>query len=210
MSQRECAGFNWPRLAVEAGEPVDICPRTCLSSECVFWLIPEPCPSAACGDAQPLKNTWSSSRLRRSSARSGLPVECPASVERGVAQPLNNTESVKFDRRPPMWCICPVQCSPSRCAGVGHPPQPLPDMRRADARSAEIGGPDGIAHSFQVSAYTGEPRPSKLRRNLLASDACRAALRDEAEELGPEVAGVGSSLLLAGGAERLARTASSP
>ena len=45
----------------------------------------------------------------------------------------------------------------SRCCGVGHPPQSLPDMRRADARSAQIGGPDCIGQLFQVSAYSVEP-----------------------------------------------------
>jgi hypothetical protein len=30
-------------------------------------------------------------------------------------------------------------------------------MRRADARSAQIGGPDDIAQDVQVIAYSGEP-----------------------------------------------------
>lgn len=42
-------------------------------------------------------------------------------------------------------------------SGVGHPEQPLPDVRRADARSAQIGSPDGIAHRFQINSYSGEP-----------------------------------------------------
>jgi hypothetical protein len=49
----------------------------------------------------------------------------------------------------------------SRLDAVGQPnsspPDPLPDVRRADARSAQIGGPDIISHRFQVSSYTGEP-----------------------------------------------------
>ena len=40
---------------------------------------------------------------------------------------------------------------------VGHPVKPLSDMRRALARSAQIGGPDCITQSFQVSTYSGEP-----------------------------------------------------
>ena len=54
-----------------------------------------------------------------------------------------------------------------RCAvlsdtrGVGHPEQALSDVRRAEARSAQIGGPDGISQCFQVSAYSGEPFTSK-------------------------------------------------
>jgi hypothetical protein len=42
------------------------------------------------------------------------------------------------------------------------PEQPLPDVGRADARSAQIGGPDGIAQLFQIMAYSGEPLPSSL------------------------------------------------
>jgi hypothetical protein len=41
--------------------------------------------------------------------------------------------------------------------GVGHPPKPLSDVRRADARRAQIGTPDGISHLFQVKAYSSEP-----------------------------------------------------
>lgn len=28
MSQRECAGFNWPPLSIPAEDPVSICPET--------------------------------------------------------------------------------------------------------------------------------------------------------------------------------------
>ena len=61
MSQRECAGFNWPRFPVDAGEPLGAGP-------------------------EPAKNTWSSIRLRPSPALAGFPAECPASVDLGVAQ----------------------------------------------------------------------------------------------------------------------------
>src|SRR5690606_30346224 len=69
--------------------------------------------------------------------------------------------------RPP-----PILAFIARCAsgdllssfatGVGHPEKPLPDVRRADARSAQIGGPDGISHCFQVSSYSGEPFTSSF------------------------------------------------
>jgi hypothetical protein len=52
-------------------------------------------------------------------------------------------------------------------------------VRRPDARSAQIGGPDGISHSFQVSAYSGEPLAAIFARNLFAKHDCRAALGDE-------------------------------
>jgi hypothetical protein len=57
-------------------------------------------------------------------------------------------------------------------AGVGQPDEPesLSDMRRADARSAQISRPDGVARSFQVSAYKVEPPEAVLARNLFAKD----------------------------------------
>ena len=45
---------------------------------------------------------------------------------------------------------------------VGHPIQSLPDLRRTDARSAQIGGSDPISQCFQVSAYSREPIPPIL------------------------------------------------
>lgn len=38
--------------------------------------------------------------------------------------------------------------------GVGNKPEPLPAVRRSDTRSAQIGGPDGIAHCFQVRTHS--------------------------------------------------------
>jgi hypothetical protein len=64
--------------------------------------------------------------------------------------------------------------SPSSCRGVGQPfsdePEALPDVRGVDARSAQIGGPDGISQRFQVKAYSVEPRPSVSTRNLFSKD----------------------------------------
>ncbi len=79
--------------------------------------------------------------------------------------------------------------------GVGHgaPVKALPEMRRTDPRSAQIGGPDGISQTFQVKAYSGEPVKPGAARNLLSKDDCRAALRDEAAHFGPKVALVGGA-----------------
>src|SRR5262245_13574370 len=95
--------------------------------------------------------------------------------------------------------LCCHQATPSFHAaggeidetGVGHEPQSLPDVRRADARSAQIGGPDGIYQSLQVSSNSGEPLAAIRACNLLAKDHCRAALGDEAVKSGPEVSLVG-------------------
>lgn len=52
--------------------------------------------------------------------------------------------------------------------GVSHPVEPLPDMRGADARSAQIRSPEGISQCFQVKVNKGEPIPAVTTRNLLS------------------------------------------
>jgi hypothetical protein len=79
-------------------------------------------------------------------------------------------------------------------------------VRRADARSRQIGGPAGISCSLQVSAYSGEPLAAILACNLFANDRCRAALGDEAEKSGPEVSLVGMALPLSRARKRLTWT----
>jgi hypothetical protein len=76
-------------------------------------------------------------------------------------------------------------------------------MGRADAVCAQYVRPAGVAFSFQVSEYSIEPAVPNRCFNLLSKDNCRAALADEPEHFGPEVAGVGSALLLARRAEWL-------
>lgn len=71
-------------------------------------------------------------------------------------------------------------------------------MRGADARSAQIGGPDGISQCFQVSAYSGEPSPAICARNLLSNDDCRQALGDEVPHDRPQMAHVVGSASLSG------------
>jgi hypothetical protein len=80
--------------------------------------------------------------------------------------------------------------------GVGHPEEPLPDVRRADARRAQIGGPAGISCVLQVKAYSRQPLPASRASNLLPKRHWRLALGDEAVKSGPEVALVGSASLL--------------
>jgi hypothetical protein len=83
-------------------------------------------------------------------------------------------------------------------------------VRRTDARSAQIESRDGVARSFQVSAYSVEPLEAVAARNLLSKDDRRAALADETEPVGPEVARVVESTPLAGAGEGLAGTAPGP
>jgi hypothetical protein len=98
--------------------------------------------------------------------------------------------------------------------GVGQPlsnkPEALADVRGADARSAQICRPNGVARCFHVRLYSVEPSEAVLARNLFSKDDWRAALADEPMELGPEVALVGKSCSLSGGAEWLAGTGAGP
>lgn len=104
--------------------------------------------------------------------------------------------------------------SPSFAPVVGQPDsdevEALTDVRRTDARSAQIRSPEGVARSFQVSAYSVEPREAVRARNLLSKDDWRAALADETEPLGPEVALVFDSLASTGDAEGLAGAGPGP
>jgi hypothetical protein len=59
---------------------------------------------------------------------------------------------------------------------VGHPVKTLSDVRRADARSAQICGPDSIGHSFHVSLYSGETKAFKRRLNDCPKDFCNCSL----------------------------------
>jgi hypothetical protein len=133
----------------------------------------------------------------------------------GVGQPAVITQSIRLLRRPfNDWSPFHLLTSPPRSApvefGDGHPVQPLPDVRGADARSAQIRRPDGVTLSFQVIVYKVKPGKGKRARNLLSSKNWRAALADEAEELGPEVALVVEAFASPGDAEPLAGTASGP
>jgi len=96
------------------------------------------------------------------------------------------------------------------CQPLSDKPEALSDVRRADARSAQISRPDGVSRCFHVSAYSVEPAEAVLARNLLSKDDCRAALVDEHVESGPEVALVGKSGSLSGGAEGLAGAGAGP
>jgi len=60
----------------------------------------------------------------------------------------------------------------------------LPDVRRAEARSAKIERPDGVVLCFHVSVYKVEPADAVFACNLLAEDCARVALADEVVESG--------------------------
>lgn len=81
-------------------------------------------------------------------------------------------------------------------------------MRAAEARSAQIARPEGVARCFHVSRYKIEP--IERARNLLSKDDWRAALVNEAIPYGPEMTLVVEAALLSRGAEGLAGAASRP
>src|SRR3990167_884494 len=69
--------------------------------------------------------------------------------------------------------------------GLGHEEQPLPDVWRPEARSAQIRRPDGVTRSSQITRNNVEPSESVVRRNLLAKNCVRAALSNEPEPCRP-------------------------
>ena len=181
MSQREKSGFSrYPAvLSVKAEEPSAVRPASIVA--CSFNGLA--LRSIAACDARP--------------SRQSLVV--------GVAQPANFTACSKL-----AVCFLPstvrpvasifsmlTERPPLGVFGVGHPEQSLTDVRRADARSAQIGGPDGISQRLQVSAYSGEPFAPIAACNLLSKDCWRTALSDKPEHFGPQVPLVRCSLPLA-------------
>ena len=100
----------------------------------------------------------------------------------GVAQLAKHAASIG-DR--PVWylrCLRASCAPPEPCTadvGVGHEEQSLSDVRRTDARSAEIDSPDGVVRCFQVSVNKVEPTEAVLARNLFSKHRCRLALPDE-------------------------------
>ena len=73
---------------------------------------------------------------------------------------------------------------------MGHPVNPLPEVRCADAVCAKYRRPAGVAFPLQVSEYSVEPSAANRRFNLLSKHRWRVALADEPIEVGPEVARV--------------------
>lgn len=138
---------------------------------------------------------------------------CTFSFARGVAHPDIRAASVSHATRPSSafvgtFCSCPS--FQSRAAAVGHEPQPLSDVRCADARSRQTGRPEGVAESFQVSLNKVEPPEANRCFNLLAKDDCRVALLDEVAPDGPKVPLVSKPRSAACRAERLTRTGPCP
>ena len=223
MSQRECAGFNWPGFPVSAGEPLDTTPRATVvgvgqlaSGGAVFsttvarlLLRLLKCPSPAdWGSRSPVlcafglwvaPCAWSSrvagvGHIANFAACSRLAVCFRPSVVRPVAS-IFSTDM----ERPPFG----VQ-------GLGHEPQSLSPMGRADAVCAQYARPNRVVSRFQVQRHSIEPSEPSRAANLLAKDCDRMALADEIVPCGPEVALVSVALPFARSREWLAGARACP
>jgi len=186
MSQRECAGFNWPPLSIPAAEPVSISPEA-VSRAVAFEQFHATLPNSEfSGTVQSdAPSLWSLVVVV------GQPASCV---------------SVLSELRifPP---VLPWQ---SPATGVGHPVQSFSDMRCADAASWKYNRPAGVALFFQVSLYKVEPAVLDSRINLFAKNRVRSALADEIEERRPEVSGIVEPFAFTGNAEGLTWAASGP
>ena len=234
MSQREKAGLSWPGLSVAAGEPLDGVPRrrctvalfSCspfapppLSSYVVAFACRK---SRAAGvghvaSAAVHRSFPQPFRIASRSAPSSERTDFAPSFAPGVGHAANRAASVSVvpECRPLSVEYAAASLDAASClTGVGHPDgskeEPLSNVRRPDARSAQICRPDGVALSFQVSANNVEPREASPARNLFAKDDWRAALADEAEPLGPEVALVVEAEAGTGAGEGLAGARAGP
>ena len=283
MSQRECAGFNWPGFSVAAGEPVGVGPESvsCACPHSLGYFLPLtwlylPVPSPALGVAHGASCTACSFSGRLFFAIvSGLARPSRQSRAVGVAQfacVLSPTPRLPSGFRIPNWslhfgvaqlvrlaapgrrsvpCDGPpfgpscwqgvgqsaiFTCVRKRCWQVGrhspsaqrsahsslpdlpassrvgdsHEPQPLTDVRGADARSAQIRRPDGVIRTFHVRRNNVEPLDPIRACNLFSKDDWRVTLLDEAEPVRPEVPFVGDALSFSGCAKGLTGATSGP
>jgi len=107
-----------------------------------------------------------------------------------------------------------IACSgvPANIAAVGvpHEVQSLSDVRRPDARSAQIERSKGVARSFHVSVNKVEPSEAATARNLLSKHDRRATLRDEVVPCRPKVPLVSEPAAFTCRAERLTGATASP
>jgi hypothetical protein len=202
MSQRECSGLNAPAFVVSAVDDVEGIPeaRRACASRPTWTFLPlwyaVPPFILACAIERPPFGTF------------------------GVAHAANCATSPRYSgtvfwlafrlRKAAHFAIVSSSRTRSTAVGVGHEPKAPADVRRSDACSAQIAGPEGISHVFQVSPYSGEPFTSILARNLLSKHSCRLALGDECVKSGPEVSFVGMALPLSRARKRLTGTGAGP
>jgi hypothetical protein len=163
MSQRLKSGFSWPRFPVGASNEDCVIPATLGNWSRRFLTLPSGLvPVVAC-----FGESFQSRALAVGHPETGVNINTPLF-------PLLCISAIALESMTPMD-VAPELIAigawfPNRSCVDSPPVKPLADVRCADARSAQIGDDDGIAQCFQVSSYSGEPRPSSLARNLLSND----------------------------------------
>ena len=177
MSQRECAGFNWPPLSIPAEEPVSISPEA----------VSRAGPSVITEKAATPKSLFQPFRSASFSAPSKVRVLFTPSIALVVGHPAKLACLGNWSLRslPSRCATMPGVSFQSRTVGVTHPECSVSDVRRTDARRRERDTPEGVTHAFHVSVYKVDPSIDSLARNLLSKDDCRAALVDEVLPGGP-------------------------
>jgi hypothetical protein len=187
MSQRECAGFNWPELSIAASDPVSISPEavkrtgpanfTACSSiaACflpsavipvgsIFSIETDRPPLGVHGLGQPAIAAWA---LRSRFPDGPLWPFDPfgPSLAWGVAHDERVASTL---RSLPLGCaICfsntsgvQLELLKSRVLGDAHEVKPLPDVRRTDAARSKNRLPNGVIERLQVSLNKVEPAVS--------------------------------------------------
>ena len=101
-------------------------------------------------------------------------------------------------------------CTNADCGVSGSPIEALSDVRRPDARRAQIKRPCGVKRAFQVSRYSIVPGEGSLASNLLPKDLTRETLADEPEPCGPEMARISLARSFTCVAKGLAGAGTSP
>ena len=149
MTQRECAGFNWPGRSISAGDPVGAGPhaRRATSFSGRAFVPQRSCVAPFQSRAEHVgQGPATKATVRRDESvlpASLLPFWAGVPAI-GVGQPASCTTSFRFAKpgdplpsalqRARIAAICSGVLAPalSCLCGVGHEPQTLADMRRAD------------------------------------------------------------------------------
>ena len=205
MSQRECAGFIGPPVSIPAAQPVSRVPEAVSRAGSAFrkGVGPLGClpvmSGSGCGRFAPVPASAAGARPKTAGC-----FQLHSQTTR-PNRALTGTSAQGL--LPSLW---------SRAVGVGQlltcgdEPQPLPDVRRTDARSRDTDRCEGVTRSFQVRVNKVEPAVPNRRFNLLTKDNRRAALVNEMEPEGPQVPLVSKPRAPACRAERLAGATSGP
>ena len=185
MSQRECAGFNWPRLSVDAGEPLSAGPppasATVLRLLSVFPAslfpfcagVPAIGVGHAAARATEFRETvaFDPSGLRPVTDASfpicdpvALPTVGDGHTARCEATVRSFAPLRSYSLIAPAPAPAPdrIDFTPSSRFVVGHEVDPVAPVRGAEARSRKNDRPAGVTQTFQVRLNSVEPSVAVL------------------------------------------------